>query len=59
MKEKIRITTKPPIVKQCTCIHTGQDELYGKGMRLMNHASAKGAKPKRYRCTICLKETEE
>lgn len=45
-------------VKPCNCKNESQDELYGKGMRLMNKATAKGSKPKRYRCTVCCKEYE-
>ena len=43
-------------VSQCSCKHEHQDKIYGKSMRLMNNAPAKGAKPNRFRCTVCLKE---
>ena len=49
---------KPPIVRQCSCPNPVQDELHGKNMRLWNHASKKGEKPKRFRCTVCCKEQE-
>ena len=35
-------------IKRCTCTHTVQDELYGKGMRVMN-TTKEGA----LRCTVC------
>ena len=40
-------------VKRCSCKHEGQDNLYGKGNRLMN------AYNKGYRCTVCGKELQE
>ena len=43
---------------QCTCVNEQQDALYGRGIRLWNHAPSKGAKPKRFRCTSCLREQE-
>ena len=46
------------IIAKCTCKHEYQDSIYGKGNRLWNHAPAKGAKPRRYRCTVCLSEKE-
>jgi len=36
-----------------SCIDTQQDQMYGKQMRVMNHASGKGAYKDRYRCTSC------
>ncbi len=44
------------IVQSCTCKHEFQDQKYGKGMRVMNHAPAKNVQPSRYRCTVCKKE---
>lgn len=52
-KQPIISTNESCIVRPCTCTNEGQDELYGKGNRLWNHASGKGSKPKRYRCTVC------
>ena len=40
-------------VKRCACKHEGQDNLYGKGNRLMNEYN------KGYRCTVCGKELVE
>jgi hypothetical protein len=48
----------PPTVKRCTCKNEQQDEIYGKGYRLWNHAPSKNSKPRRYRCTVCLIEKE-
>lgn len=42
----------------CDCKHEFQDNTHGKGKRVANHAPSKGAKPKRYRCTVCGKEHE-
>jgi len=39
---------------QCNCKSDFQDELYGKGMRLMNTMGKD--KPSGYRCTVCRKE---
>jgi len=61
MKPKPTITTSAPaaiIISKCTCTHPDQDEIYGLGMRVWNHAPSKGAKPKRYRCTVCGREKE-
>ena len=41
-------------VLQCTCKSEFQDELYGKGFRLMN--SMGKDKTTGYRCTVCNKE---
>lgn len=38
------------------CPNPFQDERYGKGIRVMNHAPSKGAQKDRYRCTSCKKE---
>lgn len=43
-------TTK---ILKCTCKHSFQDAEYGIGMRVMNHAPAKGKKKDCYRCTVC------
>lgn len=48
----------PTVIISCTCQSTFQDLTYGKQRRLMNHAPSKGAKPNRYRCTVCKKEHE-
>ena len=45
-------------IHSCTCENIGQDNIYGKKMRLFNHAPSKATKPKRYRCTVCLSEKE-
>ena len=57
-EKRINTFTQPPKVKACDCKNEQQDAIYGKGMRLWNNAPAKGAKPKRFRCTVCLKEQE-
>lgn len=46
----------PTAIITCTCTSEFQDTLYGKKRRVMNHAPSKGAKPNRYRCTVCKKE---
>lgn len=38
-------------IKKCSCPHTSQDELNGKGMRVFN-LNAKG----NWRCSVCTKE---
>lgn len=48
-------TTK---VWMCDCKNTGQDTLYGKGMRLFNKADQRGKLPRRWRCTVCEKTKE-
>lgn len=48
----------PSVIKQCTCENESQDKLYGRRMRLWNSAPSKGSKPRRYRCTVCLREQE-
>lgn len=35
------------MIRQCTCIHKGQDSLHGKGMRVFNPTN------KGFRCTVC------
>ncbi len=55
---KSKARTGPSIVRSCTCTHESQDSLYGRGNRLWNHAPSKGGKPRRYRCTVCLREQE-
>jgi hypothetical protein len=52
------MATQASIIKPCTCKNKTQDELYGIGNRVWINAPSKGAKPKRYRCTVCLKEKE-
>jgi hypothetical protein len=39
------------LIKQCTCIHAGQDEIHGKNNRVMSPTS-KGT----HRCSVCGKE---
>lgn len=39
-------------IKQCTCKHAQQDQMYGTNQRLHNAMIAKG-KIVGYRCTIC------
>lgn len=41
--------------KDCNCSHSFQDQLYGKGKRLMN-SIGKSTKITGYRCTVCGKE---
>lgn len=38
-------------IKQCSCKHQAQDELYGKGNRVMN-VGGTTAQPT-YKCTVC------
>lgn len=49
MSEGVRIA-------QCNCKHEFQDQKYGKNMRVMNNAPAKGNSKSRYRCTVCNRE---
>lgn len=46
------------IVAPHNCKNEFQDKTYGKGNRLFNWGSGKGAKPKRYRCTVCGQEKD-
>ena len=49
-EEEIRILTPKSVkVLKCKCSHEAQDEIYGKGMRLHNHAN----KDDKWRCTVC------
>ena len=48
----------PSCVSFCSCEHKQQDEIYGEHMRLFAHASAKGTKLNRYRCTVCAREKD-
>lgn len=41
-------------ILKCTCVHAGQDEMYGKGFRLMNPCGK--SQDSGYRCTVCGKE---
>lgn len=36
-------------IMACSCQHTSQDEIYGKGMRLWNQLGDSDS----YRCTVC------
>ena len=45
-------------IGHCDCSHEYQDKIYGKGMRVFNNAPSKGSNPKRYRCTVCKKDTQ-
>ena len=42
-------------IMPCDCIHTVQDRMYGKGMRVHNKMR-KAGKLIGYRCTVCGKE---
>lgn len=44
------------VMRILKCESSFQDSLYGKDMRVMNHADSKGSQPNRYRCTVCCKE---
>ncbi len=44
------------VFRNFKCESPYQDELYGKDMRVANHAPSKGAMPNRYICATCLKE---
>jgi len=44
------------MIMKCTCKHTFQDELYGKGNRVFNRTRKKDGERFIYRCTVCLKE---
>ncbi len=45
-EDRIDVRTK---VLPCTCSHRAQDEMYGKGKRVMNWAK----KASGWRCTVC------
>lgn len=45
--------TKNTVIKSCTCRHDYQDEVYGKGKRVMNRTSLKKVSTPRARCTVC------
>jgi hypothetical protein len=40
---------EPNKIMACSCQHPGQDEIYGKGMRLWNRLGDSDS----YRCTVC------
>lgn len=40
---------EPNKIMACSCQHPGQDEMYGKGMRLWNRLGDSDS----YRCTVC------
>ena len=43
------------MIAPCTCKNKGQDELHGKGKRVMNVTTATRSQgTKVYRCTVCL-----
>lgn len=59
MKKIMNVTNQEAcIIRPCNCKNEFQDNTYGKQNRVWNHAPGKGAKPKRYRCTICHAEHE-
>ena len=41
------------VISKCTCKHPGQDEMYGVGNRVLNHAPGGNNNPTNYRCTVC------
>jgi hypothetical protein len=41
------------MIKQCNCKHTGQDKLYGKGMRIFNETADEKGKVNGCRCSVC------
>lgn len=45
---------EPSKIMACSCQHSGQDELYGKGMRLWNRLGDSDS----YRCTVCNNTTK-
>lgn len=55
-KASVKSSSSVKILK-CICDHDYQDQKYGRGMRVMNHAPVKGAKPNNYRCTVCKRES--
>ena len=44
------------MILPCSCKHKDQDDMHGKGMRLMNRCKPKTTNPSHYRCTVCGKE---
>ena len=44
------------MIFECTCVHTFQDEFYGKGKRYCNKTQRKEGVRHYYRCTVCGKE---
>lgn len=45
------------MIKTCTCQHPGQDEIHGKGKRVVNQTAKTTGTQKVYRCTVCGKES--
>lgn len=42
-------------IKQCTCEHTFQDKIYGKGNRVWNIGKEAGSSSTVIKCTVCNK----
>lgn len=45
-------------IKKCNCEHKMQDEMLGKGMRVMNLTTKGNVDIKVWRCTVCGKESK-
>lgn len=43
------------MIRKCksSCVHDTQDQLHGKGNRVLNHVPGKEKKPDEWRCTVC------
>lgn len=55
-----KTSKKPPNgceIKPCNCRHAGQDEMYGKGMRLKNQTAKGTGDARGYRCTVCNRDS--
>ena len=44
------------MICNCSCTHSGQDKIHGKGKRVFNPCKLKVAKDPGFRCTVCLRE---
>ncbi len=44
------------MILKCDCKHDSQDQIHGKGNRVMTPLKKVQGLPQMYRCTVCLKE---
>lgn len=45
-------------IKQCICVHAGQDKLYNARQRVHNFAPGREQRGKKWRCTVCQREQD-
>ena len=41
------------LIRQCSCEHPDQDNMYGRGKRVFNLNGGKDGKQRKYKCTVC------